>query len=483
MPKSTSISKSASANELNYQKVWRLAGPNIISNILMVSISFAQLWIVAPFGPEASAAVVTGGRVHFLLMAAAIALSVATTAVVARAWGADDQTEASAATTTSLSLSVLMSLVLGFVTYRFAPEFVAIFNLDAHTTELAIAYIRPAAALNFIFALALTIATSFRAIGDVVRPLVFSAFATFFAVLGSYTLVHGLFGLPQMGVVGIPYGAAFGQLTIVIWFAVKWGFSRYELKPVPKAVADRRRLSHLLHIGMPAAMEQILIQSSFLAFMVLVSGYGTAALAAYGMGITVLSVCIVVGLGFGAASATLSGQSLGANNAAAAMQNGWAAMRLAIYGMTFLSILTYILREPLAALLSIDPEVRAHTEYFIVILAVVQPLMAIEFAIGGALRGGGDTRYPLLVSFAGMIVGRLSIGIAVYMAEGPVEMLYAVIIADYVIKAVMLILRFRSGKWLHAAGKHIPLAVQSVAGVSREPVRSYAANHPNSKDY
>jgi len=470
-------------NGLNYQNVWRLAGPNIISNVLMVSISFAHLWIVAPFGSAASAAVVTGGRIHFLLMAASMALSVATTAVVARAWGAEDKEEASAATTTSLSLAILMALVLGSLTYVFAPQFIDIFDLDPEASSLALDYVRPASLLNIVFALALTIATSFRAIGDVVRPLVFSAYATGFAIMASYVLVHGLFGAPQMHIRGIPYGTALGQLTVVLWFFGKWLLQRYVLKPVPAAIADKDRLVQLIHIGAPAALEQILIQSSFLAFMVLIAGYGTAAFAAYGIGITVLSVCIVVGLGFGTASATLSGQSLGAGDADAAMQNGWAAMRLAIMGMTIMALLTYLLRVPLAAMLSIDPEVRAHTEYFILILAAIQPLMAIEFAIGGALRGGGDTRYPLFVTFAGMIIGRLSIGLIVSLTGAPVEVMYAVIIADYAIKAIMLVLRFRSRKWLQVAGEHIPLAVQSVAGVSREPVRSYAATHPNKADY
>ncbi len=468
---------------LTYQNVWRLAGPNIISNILMVFISFAHLWIVAPFGSAASAAVVTGGRIHFLLMAAAMALSVATTAVVARAWGADDKTEASAATTTSLTLSVLMALSLGSVTYIFAPHFVGIFNLDDLSSQLALEYVRPAALLNFIFALTLTIATSFRAIGDVVRPLVFSAYATGLGIAGSYILVHGLFGLPLMGIGGIPIGTAIGQFTVVLWFLIKWTLGRYALKPVHTAVADKVRLTQLIHIGAPAALEQVLIQSSFLAFMVLISGYGTAAFAAYGIGITVLSVCIVVGLGFGAASATLSGQSLGTGDTEAAMQQGWMAMRLAIVGMTLMAVLTFAAREPLAAMLSIDPEVRAHTQSFILILALIMPLMAIEFAIGGALRGGGDTRFPLVVTFAGMIVGRLSIGFAVRAFGGPVEMMYAVIIADYSIKATLLIVRFRSRKWLTAAGKHIPLAVQSVAGVSREPIRSFAATHPDEIEY
>jgi len=468
---------------LNYQSVWRLAGPNITSNVLMVSISFAHLWIVAPFGSAASAAVVTGGRIHFLLMAAAMALSIATTAVVARAWGANDPHEASAATTTSLSLSILMALALGSATYIFAPQFIDIFNLDPLSSELALEYVRPASLLNVIFALALTIATSFRAIGDVVRPLVFSAWATGIAIFGSYTLVHGLFGLPKMGISGIPYGTGAGQLVVVLWFFFKWLLGRYQLTPVPSALTDKNRLGQLMQIGAPAALEQILIQSSFLAFMVLISGYGTAAFAAYGIGIAVLSVCIVVGLGFGTASATLSGQSLGAGDVEAAIKNGWMSMRLALVGMTIMALATFFLREPLAAMLSIDPEVREHTEYFIIILAVIQPLMAIEFAIGGALRGGGDTRYPLLVTFSGMIIGRLSIGFAVSMMGAPVEVMYAVIIADYTIKATMLVLRFRSGDWLETAGKHIPLAVQSVAGISQQSVRSFAETHPDNEDY
>ena len=470
-------------HSLNYKNVWRLAGPNITSNILMVSISFAHLWIVAPFGAAASAAVVTGGRIHFLLMAASMALSIATTAVVARAWGANDHKEASAATSTSLSLAILMALTLGSITYIFAPHIISIFNLGPVASTLALDYVRPASLLNVIFALALTILTSFRAIGDVLRPLAFSAWAAIVAITCSYILVHGSFGLPRLGISGIPYGTAAGQLTVVVWFLIKWTLGKYKLKPVPTAVTDRKRLHQLLHIGAPAALEQILIQSSFLAFLVLIGGYGTAAFAAYGIGIAVLSVCIVVGLGFGTASATLSGQSLGAGNTEAALRNGWMSMRLALVGMTIMATATFLLREPLAAILSIDPEVRAHTEYFIVILAIIQPLMAIEFAIGGALRGGGDTRYPLLVTFFGMIVGRLSVGLGLRMLGAPVEAMYAVILVDYSIKATMLVLRFRSKKWLKSAGKHIPLAVQSVAGISQQPVRVFAKSHPDNADY
>lgn len=459
---------------ISYKTVWRLAGPNIISNILLVSISFAHLWIVAPFGPAASAAVVAGGRVHFLFMSASMALSVATTALVARAWGADDAADASASTTSSLSLAVLISLILGGTAFLFAPQIAAMFRLDAHTADLMVAYIRPNSLLNVVFALTITIAAAFRAIGDVVRPLQFTAFSSILGILGSYLLVHGSFGLPEMGVRGVPWGTAFGQAVVLGWFFLRWFAGRYVLKPDRPAVTDKSRIRRLVKIGAPAALEQLLIQMSFILFMVLIAGYGTAAFAAYGIGITVLSVCIVVGLGFGLASSALAGQRLGAEDYEGATSSGWAAMRLALIGMTILAVLTYALRTPLAAVLSDDMDVRQHTEEFILVLAIVQPLMAVEFAIGGALRGGGDTRYPLFVTFSGMIVGRLSVGYAISLLNGPVWAMYSVIIGDYTIKAILLILRFRKGAWMIEGKGQTPLPMQTVAGISRDSVRRFS---------
>lgn len=469
---------------LSYRSVWRLAGPNIASNVLMVMISFAHLWIIAPYGSEASAAVVAGGRIHFLLMSASIALSIATTALVARAWGADNGADASAATASSLVLATFIALVLGAITYVSAEQAIALFDLDAKTSALAADFVKPAALLNFVFALAMTIATAFRAIGDVLRPLRFTAFATVFGIAGSYMLVHGTFGLPKLGVAGLAWGTAAGQGIVVSWFLVKWLAGRYVFKPLIREAFNSTRFKRLLKLGTPAAIEQVVIQSSFIIFLTFVAAYGTPAFAAYGIGITILSLCIVIGMGFGAASATLSGQNLGASNPEAARASGWIATKMAVACMSLVALGAFVFRSGLASLLSVDPEVQAYTEFFIIILALIQPLMAIEFTIGSALRGGGETRFPLLVTFMGILGGRFALGALVVIFDGPVEAIYSVIIADYLIKAIMLIVRFRSDAWIKPeldeatedqTEEKIPLAVQSIGGVVLAPIRAYFA--------
>ena len=86
------------------------------------------------------------------------------------------------------------------------------------------------------------------------------------------------------------------------------------------------------------------------------------------------------------------------------MGSGWRALRLAMGSMTAVGIVIILAAEPIAAFMIDDPEVIAYTVSFVYILGAVQPLMAIEFALGGALRGPGIRasllRPPWLVCLA-----------------------------------------------------------------------------------
>ena len=75
------------------------------------------------------------------------------------------------------------------------------------------------------------------------------------------------------------------------------------------------------------------------------------------------------------------------------------------------------------------------------------PLMAIEFAIGGALRGAGDTRFPLISTVLGLLVMRCGIAALATWMGLPVVYVYAALIGDYCLKGALLIWRFHQGRW------------------------------------
>jgi putative MATE family efflux protein len=231
----------------------------------------------------------------------------------------------------------------------------------------------------------------------------------------------------------------------VIW----WRSDRLRLKPRRERLRpDRALFGSLFKIGWPTAIEGLLFAGGILWFQRLVSGYGTEAVAAYNVGAAILSLAFLPGMGFAAAASALVGQNLGNHDPDAAARSGWRATGGALICLTLVGTAIVALARPAASLFSRDPEVQNLVVLFIYILGAVLPLMAIEFAVGGALRGAGDTFFPLAVVFTGLFICRLIpatfLALGVHASLGWV---WSALVLDYLARAALVARRFRGGKW------------------------------------
>jgi Na+-driven multidrug efflux pump len=94
-----------------------------------------------------------------------------------------------------------------------------------------------------------------------------------------------------------------------------------------------------------------------------------------------------------------------------------------------------------------DPEVVRLTVVFIYVLGAAQPLMAVDFTLGGALRGAGDTRFPLVTTLVGLVLVRGSIAGLLAVMDFGVEWVFCALLLDYLVKSSLMTLRFRRGAW------------------------------------
>ena len=101
----------------------------------------------------------------------------------------------------------------------------------------------------------------------------------------------------------------------------------------------------------------------------------------------------------------------------------------------------------IASYLIDDDQVVHYAVIFIYILGIAQPLMGIEFTLSGCLRGAGDTRYPLLTTMVGLVGVRVGLAALFTYLGFSVDWIFGALIGDYIIKALMLTHRFRSGRW------------------------------------
>jgi Na+-driven multidrug efflux pump len=116
--------------------------------------------------------------------------------------------------------------------------------------------------------------------------------------------------------------------------------------------------------------------------------------------------------------------------------------------MSFIGLLIAIFSEEISGFLIDDPEVIRLTVVFVWFLGSMQPLMAIEFALGGALRGAGDTKSPLIITLIGLVFFRLSVASLFVYYNFPIEYIFASLMIDYLVKAILFTARFESGRWI-----------------------------------
>ena len=430
--------------------VWTLAWPSIITNLFYATSSIVAIKVVGNLGPDAIAAAVTGQRVTFILQAVLTGVLAGSTALIARNWGARNKEEAGIFFTRTVQLVIFIAFMTGLLIWQFAEPLVRFFGLKGEALTLSVEYLKAISPFYVGFGCGLGLITALRAVGDVKTPLVIGLIMNIFAIFFMLVFVNGWMGFPEYGVRGAALGNGLSFVIGALLLIVFWRTNQLPVRYSSILHLDLMRVKEIFKVGLPAALEQVIFQAGITAFLILVALYGTEAYAAYGIGVQILSFAFVIGFGFSIAGATLVGQHLGAGNPNQARRAGWGAMRLSIVSMTFFGILIAFFAEPLSRYMIDNDEVVRLSVVFIWLLGSMQPLMAIEFSLGGALRGAGDTKTPLVITLTCLLFIRVSLALIFYMLDASIEVIFSTLVADYVVKGFLYVARFKSNKWMNA---------------------------------
>ena len=211
---------------------------------------------------------------------------------------------------------------------------------------------------------------------------------------------------------------------------------------------DAPLLKRIARIGAPAALERAAINLGQIVFASMISGFGTAQIAAYHITINVEGIGYMPAYGFSAAATALVGQRLGAGKPAEAERLGKRSIHLSLLLLVLAGALMFLLRNVLASLFSPDAQVVEIAAAFIGIVAAEQPFNAISIVASGALRGAGDTVRPFVYGLITMwgvrILGAWLLGVVL---GGGIYVIFWAMVVDLGVRSAMLYVRFLRGKW------------------------------------
>ena len=441
----------------------RLAWPAIVSQVLASMVSLIDIAMLGRLGTDALAAVGYTSQFFQLAQAGLLALSVACVALMARALGAGQPERARGAFAASLALALGSAVVICFVSVGFPRTLLGVLNADPRVIERAADYFRLTLGSSLFLAVALTIESAFRASRNTTTPLVIAGVVTAVKLALNYLLIFGSFGLPRLDLVGAGFATLGSQLVgVSLFIAASRRRGRPETAAVRLERADLARASSYLaetaRVSWPALGERVLLNSALLIYFWVLSDYGPVAIAAYTIGVRLLSFSWIPGVGISVAASTLVGQALGARDPRLAARAGWRATRLSLLVSLVLFVVFAALRIPLAESFTKDKEVIAALEPFMLLLGIAQPFLGVHFTLAGALRGAGDTVTPLWSATLGNWIFRVPLALLVAKVfHMDVVWVWGTVVFDHVTRAIWLTWSFRRERW----------AVNLGAGVGR----------------
>jgi putative MATE family efflux protein len=429
-----------------------LLWPVLAEQLLVMLVGFSDTLLAGHYLSEthlASMTVVSYGV--WLLTELFSFIAIGALAVTARYIGAGDRLTAGRVADQSLLLGAVLAVIFTTLGLYFSDAFAPAMQLEGEAAALATRYYRILIPLLPMMMLEAVGIDCLRAAGDMLTPLVSMIVVNAVNICVSWVLLTGAGPFPELGWDGLAIGTACGHFFggAIPLFVLLGGRSGIQVD-VRRWRPDFALMRRILRIGVPGGIDVLSIVLLQLVFLSIVSSLSTDELAAHGVAVRIESIAYLPGYAFQVAIATLCGQYLGAKDYARARRAVTVASAVNCGLLTAAGMVMFFAGRPMVWLF-VSPEqagVVAIAPVLLRIVAFAMPPFALLEVFTGALRGAGDTRWPLLFTLIGFVGVRLPLAwLFVYQWQLGVEGAWYAMVTDVLVRCALISARFWFGGW------------------------------------
>jgi putative MATE family efflux protein len=371
----------------------------------------------------------------------------------AQFWGKGDVESIRKVLGISLAVSLLVGIGFTLIALLIPETAMRFYTEDPEVIELGASYLR-IVGVSYVM---VAIVTSYIAVLRSVTLVKLAAFVTvtaliFKTILG-YMLIFGIGIFPALGVRGAAIGTALGWtfqlvLLLVLVYTQKTPLAA---NPLTFFRFDRVFLLKVLKTSMPAAVNEMFWSFGITVYTSVYAHIGTDSIAALNINATIEDLFFVLFIGLGNACAVMVGNKIGAGDKDISYEYGRRFLILGIMSALAVGLMVFLLRDAVISLYDISETATYNVRMLMLFFSLSAWLRVHNFMLFiGALRAGGDTRYAMFMEiFSIWVVGVPMALLGGFVLHLPVYWVYAMVLAEEVVKAIVIQYRFRSRKWIH----------------------------------
>ncbi len=393
-------------------QILELGWPVLLQQWLIVAVNFSDRLLGGWSGqPAAQAAQTTAAFLAWFLISYTVLVSVGSTTLIAHLIGAGDYSTAQKVLHQSLLLAGALGLVGTATGMFFLEPLLALLQLRGESLTFAAEYLRPMLAAMMMQMIGSAGLACLSGAGDTRTGLCVLGGVAVLNVPLAWLFYYGIGSFRGLGFPGIAAGTAISQSLggLAVLGVLLHGRAglRLEVRMLRPRIDLMRRL---LRVSVPAAVDHMSMAVGYLWFLAIVNQLGDVAAAAHGVALTWESLGFQSGAAFGTAAVTVVGQSLGSGRPDRAARGGWTAFALGAGLMSLMGVLLVTLATPMFRLFCPDAEQQEVIRIGVPVLRLVafgMPALASCMILAAALRGAGDTRFPMLFTWVGFFAVRI----------------------------------------------------------------------------
>jgi len=385
-----------------YKDLWRLSWPVMMFMVFQTSLELVDFFWVGMLGTEALAALSLSHNIFWMLFTLSQLITVSALSLTSRYRGSGDLEGVKVVARHTFWMAVVLSVLVITFIFTLGDFVLSLYQVEPEVHRQALIYLQVAGS-SFLFLYGgIGLAFCLQGVGDSYTSMGMLIFTNIINIILDPFLIFGLAGLPELGILGAALASLIARavgFSLILYVVLSGKISPSRLK-IPGLFSLRlsgNMFKQMLRIGLPACLQGITRPVTGAIMMWIVALFGTEAVAAFGIGLRLLSFCFILIAGLNMGTATMVGQSLGARLRELTEEVIARAMRLALTIQTTMGIIAFIAAPTIMDAFSDDPRVIEMGIAYIRLLVPALIIMGPLHVIAATFKGAGNT-VPHMVS-------------------------------------------------------------------------------------
>lgn len=386
--------------DLTKGPVWkvivRFALPLLIGNLLQQFYNVTDSVIVGQFlGKEALAAVSASFFIYYFIISFVIGVGSGTSVVISQLFGAKQYEKVQLAFSSFFIFMLVGGVILSIAGIILAEPVFRLTNTPEEVIPQAVAYFRIYIGGTFLFVTFNSVISILRGVGESVRPMIFILITTVLNIALDLLFILVF----EWGIEGAARATVISQ-GIGMCVALAYVNNTHPLLSIKKQdmLFDAKLFKESLKIGLPTSVQQCAIALGLIALLGIVNSFGTNTLTAYGAAGKIDTIFTQAILTLSGALAAFSGQNIGAGR----LDRVKKGLRFTMYADILLGLLTfsavYLFGDEMMRIFTKDADVIVIGKEYLLIISGFFIIHGALNVYNGALRGAGDTLFPMITS-------------------------------------------------------------------------------------